>query len=276
MQARAPVLLFVGDAFDVEVLELLVGGWAGGAGHEILALLCFWEGYDVTDAGGAVDEGTHTVEAEREAAVWWGAVLEGFQHVAEAGLDDFGVDLEDVFEDALLEILLVDTDGSAADFHAVEHDVVGLGADFVRAFFEEVHVLGDGRGEGVVRCGVLASFLVLEHEGEVRYPEEFPVVLADFEESVALHELAAVEAYAAEDGAGLLPVTGGEEDSVTGLDVHGFGEVFELFLGEKFEERAFPLVRRWAVCADVGEAFRAVGFCCFFELLDLLGGDLCA
>ena len=49
-----------------------------------------------------------------------------------------------------LHVLAVDTDGAAAEFDAVEDDVVGLGADFGGVGVEQREVFVERGGEGVV------------------------------------------------------------------------------------------------------------------------------
>jgi len=68
----------------VEVAELAVGGFSGGVGHEVLALLGFGEGDDVADAWFLGKNADEAVEAEGDASVGRGTVFESFEHVAEA------------------------------------------------------------------------------------------------------------------------------------------------------------------------------------------------
>lgn len=46
----------------------------------------------------------------------------------------------------------MDADRAAAEFHAVENEVVVLAAHGLRVAVEQMNVLGDGRGEGVMRA----------------------------------------------------------------------------------------------------------------------------
>ena len=73
-------------------------------------------------------EHDEAVEAEGDAAVGRGAEAEGVEEEGEFFLGVFGGDAQEA-EDFGLEVLAVDTDGAAAEFDAVEDDVVGLGAD---------------------------------------------------------------------------------------------------------------------------------------------------
>ena len=66
----------------------------------------------------------------------------------------------------------MDPDRSAAQFHAVDHDVVMLAADFFRVGFEKRNILGHRRGERMM-AGIPAVLFVIEAEQrEIRRPTE--------------------------------------------------------------------------------------------------------
>src|SRR5205085_11524817 len=105
----------LGELFGVE------GG--GGAGEGVGARLGLGEGDDLTDVVLAGQDGGQAVDAEGEAGVGRGAVAEGVEQEAEAGLSLFGADAEET-EDALLQVGSVNTDASRSELPPVEHQVV--------------------------------------------------------------------------------------------------------------------------------------------------------
>ena len=118
--------------------------------------------------------------------------------------------MEDFFEDGFLDVGLVDTDGAAAEFGAVNDDVVVLAADFFGLGFEVWDVVGDGGGEGMVAGVPAVLFFVEAEEGEVDDPKEVVLVGRDLEFAFGFEDFGAVEADAAEDFAGVEPLVGGE------------------------------------------------------------------
>ena len=58
----------------------------------------------------------------------------------------------------LLDVPLVDSDAAAAQLDAVEHDVVGVGADTAGIALHTRKVLGFGRGKGMMH-GIPATFV---------------------------------------------------------------------------------------------------------------------
>jgi hypothetical protein len=107
-------------------LALLGGDRRRSCRERIVAVAGLREGDDVADGLNTSQKRHHTVPAEGDAAVRRSAELEALQQETELGL---GVCLVQAhqFEDPFLDIPLVDTDGAAADFVAVAHDVVGVG-----------------------------------------------------------------------------------------------------------------------------------------------------
>ena len=160
----------------MQFLELLRRDRRRALGHEVLALLGLREGDDVADARRAAEQRHHPVEAERNAAVGRRAEGEGLEHVAEPAFHDIGRDFQHVLEDFLLQRRLVDPDRAAAEFHAVEHDIVMLAADPLRVAVEERRILRHRSGERMVRRHVAVLRLVMAHQGKIHDPEEFPVV----------------------------------------------------------------------------------------------------
>ena len=86
--------------------------------------------------------------------MWWGAVLESIEQEAELLLSLLVTDSHDI-EDALLHVLLVDTDGAAANLVAVADNVIGVRQRLARVLVKVVQVLRLRGGKGVVNRGPL-------------------------------------------------------------------------------------------------------------------------
>ncbi len=159
-------LLRQSDA-DIRLANLFIVDRRRCAAHEVGAALGFGEGDDVADVGDAAEDHDEAVEADGDAAVGRSAVLEGIQEEAELGFLGGFVDAQEG-EDFLLDVDAVDTDGAAADFGAVDDDVVGLAQDR----FDDLGVAGielgeifiQRRSEGVMGAGE-AFFGFVEFEG---------------------------------------------------------------------------------------------------------------
>ena len=260
--------LLLPGALDVDLAELLEVDFGGAVRHEVGAFVIFGEGDDFADAVFAADEHGDAVEAEGEAAVGRGAEAEGVEEVAEFFLLFFWGDAEDA-EHFGLEVFFVDADGAAAEFVAVEDDVVGDGADLgVVAGFEVGKVFGFGAGEGVVDGDPGVVFGAVGEEGEVDDPEEVvgAVVEVDF------HHGGDVEAGAAEDGGDHFPGAGDEEDEVAFLDGEGGDEGGFFGIGEELPEGGFVFA---AFALDEGEGFDGEAGLDgeFVEAVHLAGGD---
>ena len=93
----------------MEFPELGFADRAGCVDHEVDGLGGLGEGDDFAEGGGAGEDHDDAVEAEGDATVGWGAVLEGVQEEAEAGLG-FLVGHAEGAEDFGLDIFAMDTD----------------------------------------------------------------------------------------------------------------------------------------------------------------------
>src|SRR4029453_15326887 len=91
-------------------------------------MVIFWERHYLADGLLATNEHDKAIEAKRYAAVRRRAKMQCAQQMAEEGLSIFRADAER-FEHFLLQFWLVNSNAAAADLHAIEHDVVGLGAN---------------------------------------------------------------------------------------------------------------------------------------------------
>src|SRR5690606_28830738 len=126
--------------------ELLGSEGRGGAGERVLAALALGEGDGVADGGGARQQHDHAVEPPGDAAVGRHAVGERVEEEPEAPPGLLRPDA-DGGEHALLYVLPVDAQRSAAHLVAVQDEVVGVGAHGPRVGLEEVEVLVVRPGE---------------------------------------------------------------------------------------------------------------------------------
>ena len=151
------------------------------------------------------------VEAEGDAAVRRRAVSEGFQHVAEAGLDQFGRNLQDLLEDEFLHVGLMNADGAAAQFHAVDHDVVMLAADFFGVACQQRDVLGHRRGKGMM-AGIPAVLFACRNpsSGKSTTHRKSKRLAGMVSLPWVFEQVGAIEADFAQDFAGVQPLVGGE------------------------------------------------------------------
>ena len=102
-------------------------------------------------------------------------VLEGIQHEAELAVGSLGSQA-DSLKYLLLNVVLVDTQGTAANLHAVEHHIIGNSLDTARVGGEVLHILVPGCGERMMHSlPALVLLAVLEHR-EVNNPQEAELV----------------------------------------------------------------------------------------------------
>ena len=155
---------------DVKLAELLEVGFGGRLGHHFDASVVFREGDDVSDTVFAGDEHDKAVEAEGNASMRWGAEFEGLQDMTKEELLFLLVDAKDT-EHFRLQIGFVDSEATAADFNAVENDIVSHRADLtVFAGLEKGGVIRAGTRERVMHGIPLLLFLVPSQEREINDP----------------------------------------------------------------------------------------------------------
>ena len=82
-------------------------------------------------------------------------------------------------EDFALNGLIMDSDRAAAKLIAVEHQVIGEGADLRRIRVHERQVLGVRAGEGVMHTEVAPLFRLGLKEREVGHPDKGELVFRD-------------------------------------------------------------------------------------------------
>ena len=121
----------------------------------------------------------------------------------------------------------MNTDGAAAQFHAVQHGVIALGAHPAGIGQQILQILFVGHGEGVVHGQIAALLLRPLELGKVRHEAEAEIILAPQAQHIAY--LQPQTAQRAADGGELVRA---EEDEVAVLRVQRGQQGFPLFLGE--------------------------------------------
>src|SRR5699024_1372384 len=221
---------------DAGFLTLLRGDLARRIRQWVHTAAGLREGDDVPDGVEATQQADDSVPTERDAAVWRSAEGEGVEQEAELLAGLLLGDSHDL-EHALLDVPLVDTDGTAADLIAVADDVVGVGQRGTRVLVKGVQELRLRGGKGVLHgspCGVAEGHVTLcagvgcrlEHR-RVNDPGEGPLVVVN--ESQLLGNLAACRTQQA---AGRLGVTGCEEDAVARLRADVIGDTSALIISD--------------------------------------------
>ena len=94
-----------------------------------------------------------------------------------------------------------------------------LASNFERIAVEELHIFFNGSGEGVVGGNVPILLFVPEHERELYHPQEVKLVCGNFNLAALLQKFAGLQAYAAQDRAGLLPLRSGKEHYVAVFNI---------------------------------------------------------
>jgi hypothetical protein len=201
--------------------------------HHLNAPVVFREGDDITDAILAGDEHDEAVEAEGDAAMRRGAEFERLQDVPEEELLFLLVDSEDT-EHFRPQVGFVDSQATAADFHAVQHYIVGHGANLaVFTGLEERNVLGARAGEGMMDGVPFLLLLAPSEQRKINDPEE----IESGRTFKRVEHFGHAQADAPEGFAGGFPLVGSEQNEVAFLDGKALGEGCLFGFGEKFDDR---------------------------------------
>jgi len=164
-----------GDGSNPQLAQLPIVNRRRRPGHQIHGLRGFRKCDDLTNRRLTTHERHDAIEAERNAAMRWRAVLEGVQEEAESRPGVLVRDPEQP-EDVPLHVGPMNPDAAAGDFGAVQRQVVGARAHTIGRRLEERYILGPGRGERMVhRIPALLVRVVLEQR-ETRDPEKLEVV----------------------------------------------------------------------------------------------------
>ena len=113
---------------NLQLIQLLLSNRRRRTAHHIAAGVVLRESDEVADAVGTAEKRAEAVEAEGQTSVRRSTVLKSTHQEAKLLLSLLISETKRV-EHLVLQGAVVDTDGAAADFHTVHHDVVGIGAD---------------------------------------------------------------------------------------------------------------------------------------------------
>ncbi len=166
------------------------------------------------------------------------------------------------FEHLALHGLVVNTDAAAADFRAVEDQVVSFGPGLAGIGGEQGDVFIHRRGEGVMNGDVAAVLLVPFEQREVGDPDELVVVL--FGQTKALPQVAA---QAAEGFVGNLEGVGYEQQQVAELGIQPAVEGGQFVGGKKFGDGGLPALLGHL---HPGQPLGAVNLDEFAEVVEIL------
>lgn len=125
MQAgHAPKITFY--LIQPQFLTLLLINGSGSVQHHIAACIVFREGNEIADGIAATEQGAESVEAECDTSVRRCAVFERTQQKPKFFVGFFLAEAEGI-EHAFLNVALENANGAAADFCAIEHEVIRIG-----------------------------------------------------------------------------------------------------------------------------------------------------
>ena len=156
---------------ELELVELFGSDGGRTARHDVATTVVLGEGNEVADAVGTTKEGAETVETEGETGMWRRTIGKGVHQEAELGSSALVGKAQGV-EHLVLQGTVVNTDTATTDFHTIDDDVVGIGADVAPTcgVVKESLVLRLGSGEGVVHGVVALRLLVPLEQREIHDP----------------------------------------------------------------------------------------------------------
>ena len=192
------------------------------------------------------------------------AVLERCQEESELLLRLFGPQA-DHFEHLLLDVVLVDPDASAAQLHAVEHDIVSLRPDRAGIGVDQVPVLIHRHREGMVHCHESLLLVAPLKQRELDDPQEIELVVVD-----EAQLLAQFQAQRAEHVPHDLVLVRRDEQQVALLAVHPLDDRRDLLFRHELGKRA--LHAAVVLELDVRKALGAVSLGKSHQRVDLLAG----
>src|SRR5258708_6103569 len=108
----------------MEIAQLTGGNRRGRLRHQIRAFGGFWEGDDIANARCPAQNCIEPIKSEGDATVRRRPITKRLEHVTEAELGFLRRDLQHFLKNRSLQVRLMNTDGAAAEFDAVDDDVV--------------------------------------------------------------------------------------------------------------------------------------------------------
>ena len=128
---------------EVEFVVLFVVNGAWRVDHHVAARIVFRERNEIADAVTAAKERTESIETECQPAVGRCAILKRVHQEAKLRLRLFGTEAEQV-EHARLHGFVVNSNGTATDFNAIDDHIVSVGANGTGVAVDEAKVFGLG------------------------------------------------------------------------------------------------------------------------------------
>ena len=122
------LLLLLRTEIQTELVELGLVDLGRSVDHHVTALVVLREGDEVTDGLLAGEQCADTVETKCQTSVRRSTVLEGVDDESELIFSLLRTDAQNL-EHSLLNLRIMDSDGTATEFCAVQHEVVGIGAN---------------------------------------------------------------------------------------------------------------------------------------------------
>ena len=171
------------------------------------------------------------------------AKAEGFEQMAELVRLLFGIHSEDI-EEAGLQFALVNSDRAAAEFHAVQDDIVGHRAHCgVFALFHKGHVLRFWTGEGMMHGHPFVFLGAERKQREIHDPEKVQGVGFGGE----AEEFRATQPDAAQHFAHGLPAVRAKEQHIAFDESQPFREGGLFRLAEELHDGRFPFAARRSI-----------------------------
>ena len=132
----------------MQLVELFLRDFAGGAHHEVLGALVHREGDYLADGVLSREEHDHAVHARGDARVRGRAVAEGVVHRGELGLHVLLAEVDEL-KGLYHDVRLVVAHRAGGELHAVAHEVVLVGGDGERVYLPALG--GEQGGKAALR-----------------------------------------------------------------------------------------------------------------------------
>jgi len=113
---------------DSQLVQLFLFDGSGSIQHDVASHIVFGKGNAVADTVEAGKQRYEPVQSESYAAVGWCSVSESIHEESELLFSPFFSKSENG-KYFFLQLTVVDTDRSSADFHSINNDIVGIGTN---------------------------------------------------------------------------------------------------------------------------------------------------
>ena len=161
------------------------------------------------------------------------AVFEGFNQEAELFIAVL-LRQTQYLEHLRLQILVMDSDRTAAQLYAVQNDIIGVCLDCQRIGIQKLQLIQLRAGERVMhRLERMVFFVLFEHR-EVNDPQQIVLIIVQ-----KSHSLRTFSSEETQRIIGYLRPVGTDKDQVVCLRVEHLCDLRKLFLREEFIYRGF-------------------------------------